>query len=59
MIRTIVKSDKSLLTLQLPTNMIGKTIEIIAFELNEADPIIDVTDNERSEKANALDKSLF
>jgi hypothetical protein len=36
MIRTIVKSEDNKLTLDLPDNMIGKIIEVIAFEINEA-----------------------
>lgn len=36
MLRQIVTPADSTLTLQLPPEMIGKTVEVIAFELNEA-----------------------
>jgi hypothetical protein len=35
MIRTILKSNKNDLTIKLPDNLVGKLIEIIAFEINE------------------------
>lgn len=33
MIRTIVKPTKNSLTLQLPDDLVGKTVEVIAFEI--------------------------
>ena len=36
MIRTILKSDKNSLTLQLPDDLVGKTIEVIAFSIEDA-----------------------
>ncbi len=35
MIRTIVKPTKSSLTIKLPENLIGKLVEVIAFEVYE------------------------
>jgi hypothetical protein len=38
MIRTIVKSDKNSLTLKLPDDLVGKTIEVIAFSIEDVKP---------------------
>jgi len=35
MVRTILKSDKNDLTIVLPDNLVGKLIEVIAFEIKE------------------------
>ena len=35
MLRKMVTPTKSSITLHLPEEMIGKTIEVIAFEINE------------------------
>lgn len=35
MIRTIVKSAKNKLTLDLPEDLVGKTIEVIAFSIDD------------------------
>jgi hypothetical protein len=35
MVRTFAKSDNNLLTIQLPNELIGKDLEVIAFEINE------------------------
>jgi hypothetical protein len=35
MIRTIVKSNENNLTLTLPDDMVGKLIEVIAFEIKD------------------------
>ena len=35
MIRTIVKPSKNSLTLQLPDDLVGKTVEVIAFEIDQ------------------------
>lgn len=37
MIRAILKSDQNNLTLTLPDNLVGKLIEVIAFEVKEDD----------------------
>jgi hypothetical protein len=57
MIRTILKSEQSYLTLYLPDDMIGKTIEVIAFEI-EQEPSNDFIDTDTHAKAAALDKAL-
>jgi len=36
MIRTILKSNKNSLTLELPDDLVGKMIEIIAFSVEDA-----------------------
>jgi hypothetical protein len=35
MLREIIKPVKSNVTLRLPEEMVGKTVEVIAFEINE------------------------
>ncbi len=35
MLREIIKPVKSNITLRLPEEMVGKTVEVIAFEINE------------------------
>lgn len=35
MLRTILKPDQNKITLQLPDDLIGKTVEVIAFEVEE------------------------
>lgn len=39
MIRTILKSNKNNFTLTIPDEMVGKLIEVIAFEINEDAPL--------------------
>jgi hypothetical protein len=39
MIRTIVKPSKNSLTLQLPDDLVGKTVEVIAFEIDQDIPL--------------------
>jgi hypothetical protein len=38
MVRTILKSEKSDLTIKLPDELVGKLIEVIAFEVEEERP---------------------
>lgn len=38
MVRTILKSNQNDLTIHLPDNLVGKLIEVIAFEVNEETP---------------------
>ena len=42
MIRAILKSNKNDLTITLPDNLVGKLIEVIAFELKEENNITDL-----------------
>lgn len=37
MIRTILKTDKNTLTLTLPDDLVGKLVEIIAFEIKDTE----------------------
>jgi hypothetical protein len=39
MIRTIVRSDQNNLTISLPDDLVGKLIEVIAFEIDDTDKI--------------------
>ncbi|MEO8884978.1 MAG: hypothetical protein ABI367_02875 [Mucilaginibacter sp.] len=58
MIRTILKSDNNQLTLQLPNDMVGKMIEVIAFEIDQITPSKNTNDLEKAEKIAAIDKAL-
>ncbi|HEY4325931.1 MAG TPA: hypothetical protein VGN20_18220 [Mucilaginibacter sp.] len=40
MIRTILKSDKKILVLQLPDDLVGKTIEVIAFSIEDTNTTV-------------------
>ena len=51
MIRTILKSDKNRLTLELPDDMVGKMIEIIAFSVDETNIVDNNTSKESSVEA--------
>ena len=58
MIREILKPDKNSLTLNLPDNLVGKTIEVIAFEIDEAVSGAKFPDTERSKRLEVIDKAL-
>jgi hypothetical protein len=58
MIRTIVTSDKNRLTLQLPNSMVGKTIEVIAFEIDEVMPEYDLVAPPASIKIETINNAL-
>ncbi len=47
MLRQIITPLESSYTLQLPTNMVGKTIEILAFELYEVDKDFPASDTDK------------
>jgi hypothetical protein len=42
MIRTIIKTKKNYLTIQLPTEYVGKQLEVIAFMLDEVSENTDI-----------------
>lgn len=44
MVREIIKPQESLITVQLPEDMVGKTIELIAFEIEQDDRVISKQD---------------
>lgn len=50
MLRQIITPLESSFTLQLPSNMVGKTVEIIAFEIKEADTELLTVDTGKSER---------
>jgi len=58
MIRTIIKSNKNSLTLQLPDDLVGKVIEVIAFEIDQISPPKRPQDIEKSKKIETIDKAL-
>jgi hypothetical protein len=58
MIRTILKSTKNSLTLQLPDDLVGKTIEVIAFEIDQVNSPKKFQEIEKSKKIEAIDKAL-
>ena len=57
MIRTIVKSDKNSLTLNLPDDLVGKVIEVIAFSIEDAKVDIEDTSTKK-EKVKLLKNKL-
>ncbi len=58
MIRTILKSDTNSVTLKLPDDLVGKTIEVIAFEIDQISPSEKPWANEKSKRIEAIDKAL-
>lgn len=58
MIRTIVKPEKNSLTLKLPDDLVGKTVEVIAFEIEPTvlSPI--TTDADKTKRIEDLEKAL-
>jgi hypothetical protein len=63
MLREIIKPKEKSFTMQLPEEMIGKTIEIIAFEINEPKVVIDkakrLLEIENLTKSSLVDLSAF
>jgi len=55
MLREIIKPQKARFTMRLPEEMVGKTVEVIAFEIDEAKPMS--TKTQRLEKIEELTKS--
>lgn len=43
MLREIIKPRTTSFTMRLPEEMIGKTVEVIAFEINDAEVVPDKT----------------
>ena len=41
MLREIIRPTKASFTMRLPDEMIGKTVEVIAFEINESETVPD------------------
>lgn len=58
MIRTILKSEKNWLKLDLPDDMVGKTIEVIAFEIEQPVSSPDKSNEDKSAKIAALDNAM-
>jgi hypothetical protein len=58
MIRTILRPNKNSLTLQLPDDLVGKTIEVIAFEIDQISSPKKLEDTDRNKRIEAIDKAL-
>jgi len=58
MIRTILKSTKNSLTLELPDDLVGKTIEVIAFEIDQINTLEKPADIGRAKKIEAINSAL-
>jgi len=56
MLRTIVKSNKSSLTLELPGDLVGKMIEVIAFSVEDTKANTDDNTTKSSRVALLKDK---
>lgn len=59
MIRTIVKPSKNSLTLNLPDDLVGKTVEVIAFEIEpiaSSTPVSEV--NDKAKRIREIEKAL-
>jgi hypothetical protein len=56
MMRTIVKSNKSSLTLELPDDLVGKMIEVIAFSVEDTKADINDSTTKSSRVALLKDK---
>lgn len=54
MVRKIITPDSSLVTVQLPENMVGKTVELLAFEIEPALMDSEVTKQERLKRIEKL-----
>jgi len=52
MVREIVKSAKQTYTLNIPDDMIGKTVEVIAFEINSDESVLTQPANSSQEILN-------
>jgi hypothetical protein len=58
MLREIIKPTGPLYTMRLPEEMIGKTVEVIAFEVgNEIEPLTQLTFEERIQRIKAITKN--
>jgi hypothetical protein len=57
MLREIIKPKKASFTMRLPEEMVGKTVEVIAFEINDEKAIPDKT--QRLLKIEELTKSTL
>ena len=56
MLRQIVTLSESSFTLQFPKDMIGKTVEIIAFELKEANNTTIINEQEKKQRFKRIDE---
>ena len=63
MFREIIKPRKNSFTMQLPEEMVGKTIEVIAFEIDEQKVVVDkskrLLEIENLTKSSLVDLSAF
>lgn len=57
MIRTILKPTKNSLTIRLPDNLVGKVVEVLAFELSSS-PTESLVAVDKEQRIKALEKGL-
>ncbi|MBK1440144.1 hypothetical protein JHJ32_09120 [Parapedobacter sp. ISTM3] len=57
MVRTIIKPTKNSLTIRLPDNLVGKTVEVLAFEL-ETPKVDETVTADKEKRIKALEKGL-
>ncbi|WP_257667515.1 hypothetical protein [Parapedobacter tibetensis] len=57
MIRTIIKPTKNSLTIRLPDNLVGKTVEVLAFEL-ETPKVDETITADKEKRIKTLEKGL-
>lgn len=58
MIRTILKTEKNSLTIQLPNDLVGKTVEVIAFEIDPANPLTNSEHIDKAKRIEIIEKGL-
>lgn len=58
MIRTILTSETNSLTLELPDDLVGKRIEVLAFEIDQTDKSEATSKSNDLARTNEIDKAL-
>ena len=58
MLREIITPKEASFTMRLPDEMVGKTVEVIAFEIDQISPPKRPQDIEKSKKIETIDKAL-
>ena len=53
MVRKIITPDSSLVTVQLPENMVGKTVELLAFEI---EPVLTNSETTKPERLKMIEE---
>ena len=55
MLRQIITPLEPSFTIQIPNNMLGKTVEIIAFELMETNNGSNISDNDKTQRLKRIE----